>query len=164
MDRGTVRGDRMTPKTDRWLTVLLIVYALYYTFNMFVVIRQLAWVLRRGDVSYGGSLLVWDLCFATYITICLYCVLKQVWLGWSLLLVHAVVFTCMKLSLLFRVYAHHNFFLPVYFSQIVMLLLFAGAGVILLRPYVQATFAITDAIRNRTLLAAAFVGLATLFF
>lgn len=70
--------------------------------------------------------------FAAFITICMYCVLKQLWLGWSLLLVHAVVFICMKLSLL--------------------------------RPYVQATFKITDAIRSRSLLAAALVGIAAMLF
>jgi hypothetical protein len=149
--------------SETWLMLFILLYGIYYLYNIFVVIRQLAWLYKYGlspyGQSFGRSLLVSDLVLACYITLCLYYILRQLWLGWSLLLIHVAYIICMKFSILFHLYAHHELF----FERACMLtlptLIYVVFAVVLWRPFVITTFKIDAKIKSRTLLVAAFAGI-----
>jgi hypothetical protein len=151
--------DLQANPSETWLMVFILLYGIYYLYNIFVVISQLAWLYKHGSPSYGRSLLVSDLVFACYITLCLYYILRQLWLGWSLLLIHVAYILGMKFSILFHLYAHHELF----FERACMLtfptLIYVVFGALLWRPFVITTFKIDAKIKSRTLLVAAFAGI-----
>ena|GEM_PF-1778061 len=158
-------GERITPRTDRWLTVLLVLYGCYYTYTMFVIIRQMNWFFRIADRdSVPGWFTGSELILAVYITVCMYCLLKQLWLGWSLVMIHVVYFLCKKVSLLFHLYMHHDLFFRLVYSQLLSSLIYLGLGILLWRPYVLSTFAIGEKVKSRTMLAAALLGIAGMLF
>src|SRR5581483_10165203 len=76
-------GERLTSASERWFGVVLLLYSLCYLFNVFVTFRRIAWLYRCPDCPHTGAIVVPDLGFALYSTVCLYCILKQFWLGWS---------------------------------------------------------------------------------
>lgn len=158
-------GDRLTPGTDRWLTVLLVVYGCFYTYTMFVIIRQSVWFFRLANRDVvPGSFFAGNLIFAAYITVCLYCLLKQRWLGWSLVMVHVIYVLCKRVSILFHLFMHHNIFFELVVSHLLSSLIFIGLGILLWRPYVLTSFGIGEKIRSRTLLAAMLMGIAGMLF
>ena len=158
---GEIFGkDVLSNPAHRWLTLLLVLYGLFYTYYTYVVIVQLAWLYRCAYCPpFSRSLLVSDLTFLVYTTVCLYCILKQRWLGWSLILIHVAYFICAKFSFLFHAYVHHN----IYFEGICILALpaltYIAFGLILWRPALMAAFKIDEKIKSRTLLVAALMGI-----
>jgi hypothetical protein len=154
---GEIFGkDVLTNPSHRWFTILLVLYGLYYTYYTYAVISQLVWLSRCMQCPpYSSALLASNLVFESYITLCLYCILKQRWLGWSLILIHAAFFIGREFSFLFHAYVHHN----IYFERACILALpaltYIAFGLILWRPALLATFKIDQKIKSRTLLVAA---------
>lgn len=158
-------GDRLTPRTDRWLTLLLVVYGCFYSYTIFVIIRQLAWLYRCTTCdTVPGSFVLGNLALAVYTTLCLYCLLKQVWLGWSLVMIHVVFFLCKRAALLFHFYFHHDLYFELFFAHILSSLVYVGLVILLWRPYVMSTFSINEKVRSRTMLVAALAGIAGMLF
>ena len=157
---GELSGrDLPANPSERWLTVFLLLYVVYYCYSIFVVIRQLAWLYRCTNCPpFSGALLTDDLVFAGYISLCLYCILRQLWLGWSLLLIRVVYVICTKFSVLFHLYAHNELFFERAYVLTLPTLIYIVFGIILWRPYVLSTFKIDTKIKSRTLLVAALAG------
>jgi hypothetical protein len=155
------REQLMSP-SERWYAGLLLVYGIYYTYSIYVTIRHLIWMARSPYLVVTGSYIAWNWGFAIYLTISLYFVLKQRWLGWSMLMIHVAVFTCIKGAFLFRLEARHEFFFPVHYLWIVEMILYGGVAVLLWKPDVTATFKLTERIKGRTALASVVAGLVTL--
>jgi len=151
--------DLPVNSSETWLLVFILLYGIYYLYNIFVVINQLAWLYNHGSSTFGKALLVSDLVFACYITLCLYCILRQLWLGWSLLLIHVAFIVCSNFSILFHLYAHHELFFERACMLTFPILIYIVFGVILWRPFVIDAFKIDAKIKSRTLLVGAFVGI-----
>jgi hypothetical protein len=135
------RGDG-SASTPAWFKLLLVLYGIYYTVNIYSIIRYMARLHRCIDCLPNVSGIVWDLCSAVYITLCMYLLLKQKRLGWTLLFIQVVVSGCRLLSKLFYAYEHDwdlDLLIPYY---ILPLLFYGTIGVLLCRPSVRAFFSI----------------------
>ncbi len=140
--------DLSSDSSETWLMAFILLYSIYYLYNIFVVIRQIAWLYKHGSSSFGTALLISDLILASYITLCFYYILKQLWLGWSLLLILAVYIICKKFSILFHHYAHHELFFARAFMLTLPTLIYVMFGVILWRPFIITTFKIDAKIKS----------------
>jgi hypothetical protein len=155
--------ERLTSPSERWFVLVLLTYACYYAYTMFVIMRQLFWLFRIADRgSVPGWWLPWELFLAVYITVCMFCLLRQQWLGWSLVMIHVTYILCSKVSFLFHRYMHNDLFFGLVYSQVLQSLIYIALGILLWRPYVIATFQVTPRIKSRTMLVAAAIGLLTM--
>ena len=153
--------DVLTNPAHRWFTILLVLYGLFYTYNTYAVISQLVWLSRCMQCPpYSSALVASNLVFEAYTTICLYCILKQRWLGWSLILIHVAFFIGRKFSFLFHAYVHHNIFFEGICILALPALTYIAFGIVLWRPPMLVTFKIDEKIKSRTLLVAALAGIA----
>jgi len=152
--------DVPTNPSERWLTVFILLYGIYYLYSIFDVIRHLTWLSRCTVCPpFIGARVTDDLTFAGYISLCLYCILRQRWLGWSLLLIQVAYIICSKFSILFHLYAHNELFFERAWLLTLPALIYIVFAVIMWRPYVLTTFKINAKIKSRTLLVAAFAGI-----
>jgi hypothetical protein len=156
--------DKLSSPGERGFAVFLLCYCLFYVYMMYAFVSQLAWLSHCVYCPPSpGTLIAWNLGMGLYMTVCLYCILRQVWLGWSLMFIHLIYSFSMNMARLFRFYAHHffphNAFSVVVFPAVVV----AGLSIFLWRPHMLATFKINATTRNRTLLAAAFLGIVAMF-
>ena len=157
-------GERLTPRTDRWLTILLVAYGCFYFYTIYITIRELVFLYRCTSCGPVQWIVAGILVDAAVATLCLYYLLKQRWLGWSLVMVNVVFFLCRKMALLFHLYFHHDLYFELFFAQLLSSLIYIALSILLWRPYVMSTFGINEKIRSRTMLAAALVGIATMLF
>jgi len=155
--------NRFGSPEERWYGGFLICFCLFYVYQMYRLISELSWL---SDCKYCppkyGTLIAMDLFFVAYATVCLYFILRQAWLGWSLLVVYLVHNLARAAGRLYFFFAHHRFPLFLYSLYVIPAIIFIGLGLFLWQPQVMGTFKVKAAIRNRTLLVAAFAGLAGL--
>ena len=133
------RGDS-SEATPVWFMVLLVLYGLYFIVNMYAFIRLLFAFHRCIDCALDIRVIGWSILFEVYVTVCFYLLLKQKFLGWTLLFIQVVFQGCQLLLRIFYAYAHHldlALLLPYY---IVPLLLYGATGILLCRPAVLAFF------------------------
>ncbi len=156
-------NEKLTSPSDRWFLALLVLYGCYYTYHMYITIKQDVWLFQCKECSFLPDALAWDLGYATYITLCLYFLLKQKWPVWSLLLIHTAMYTCFHLSVLLHAYTHHQFYLFRFYYHIIQLFVYAAFAVILWRPYVLTSFNINAKIKSRTLLVAVVAAIGIVF-
>jgi hypothetical protein len=116
------------------------------------------WYFRCRDCQYPGSQVAYDLWFIGYITICLYLLLQQKRLGWSLLLIQVIALNGIKVAMVYRFYAHHIFYSRMITMHVIPFLANAAVAVFLLRPFVMEFFRIDNKLKDRTLLFAVIVG------
>lgn len=142
-----------------WYTLLLVLYGVYYIFNIYSVTRYLVYLHRCKTCMPDNAGIGWNLSLAIFNTLCFYHVLKQRSLGWAMLLIQTIVLACVKVSWLFHYYEHRVFlssFLPWY---VLPFLLYVVFGFFLLRPSVIAFFGITGPIKDKALLIGVSVGI-----
>jgi hypothetical protein len=135
------RGDG-SASSPPWFKLLLVVYGIFYTVNIYSVIRYMVWLHRCIACLPNVSGIVWDLCYAAYITLCIYLLLKQKRLGWTLLFMQVVIQGCRLLLRIFYAYEHDldlGLLFPYY---ILPLSIYGTIGILLCRPAVLAFFGI----------------------
>jgi hypothetical protein len=142
-----------------WYTALLVLYGVYYIFNIYSVTKYLVYLHRCVACKPDMAGVWWNLGLAIFITVCFYFVLKQRSLGWAMLLIQTIVLGCMKVSLLFSFYEHHVFFSSLLPFYVLPVLLYAAVGFFLRRPAVIAFFGINGLIKDRALLIGVAVGI-----
>jgi hypothetical protein len=152
------RGDG-SASSPPWFQLLLVCYGIYYTVNIYSIIRYMVWLHRCIDCVAAVGAIVWDICFAAYLTLCIYLLLKQKRLGWALLFVQAVALGCGKLPKVFNSYEHHLDLTLLFPYQVLPLLIYCGIGVLLCRPAVLGFFDIPDEVKKRVWLVGTTAGI-----
>ena len=142
-----------------WYTLLLVLYGIYYIFNIYSVTRYLVYLHRCETCLPDKAGIGWNLSLASFITICFYLVLKQKSVGWAMLVIQTIVLSCAKVSLLFFIYEHHVFFPNLLASYVLPVLLYVAFGFFLWRPSVMGFFGITGPIKDKALLIGVSVGI-----
>ena len=153
------RSGRPAGRAERWYTAFLLFYGLYFVYTMSVSISRLVWQAHCTDcVSSPVSFLAWNLGFAIYVTVTLYYILRQAWLGWSLVVIQLVFLVCRILGGIMHFLARH--YVPQFSPSLyVLVVVYIGLGIIIWQPHMRSTFKINAATQSRTLLVAAFIGL-----
>jgi hypothetical protein len=150
--------DRFKGPTERWFAVLVLVYGIYYVYNLYDSVQLVVFYNRCEECREMKPTVLWSEGFFFYSTFSLYLILKQKPLGWSLLCIQAIAVNCIKLSNCFHYYMHHiyailltTYTIPLVVNGILLLFLF--------RPPILELFRIDWKIRDRTLLVALGLGL-----
>lgn len=152
--------DLNSDPSVKWLIAFIILYALFYAYNIFIIFRQIAWVIRCIDCPpYAHSLMTFDLIFACYTTISFYFILKQKWIGWTLLLIHVFFIISMNLGILLRFYLHRELFVQRIWYHTFPMLIYIAFGVFLYRPSIRSTYKINENILAKSMAAAGAVGI-----
>jgi len=153
------RSDGPVVYSPPWFKLLLVLYGIYYTVNLYSVIRYMVFLHRCIDCMPNVSGIVWDVCFAVYITACIYLLLKQKRLGWAQLFIQAIALGCGKLSRLVYSYEHHLDLYLLIPYLVLPLLFYGGFGYLLCRPAILGFFHITDEFKKRVWLIATTAGI-----
>ncbi|HXB09065.1 MAG TPA: hypothetical protein VNW04_18190 [Puia sp.] len=145
-----------------WAGAFLLFYCLYYIYTIYVIISQLVWLANCTNCHPSpGSYLAFNLGLAVYITVSLYCIFRQLWLGWSLVLIQLVYMLSRTIAGFIHFYARH-YFPHVGFTIYILTVLYIGLGIVLWQPHMKATFKVNAATQTRTLLVAAFFAVVAL--
>lgn len=157
--------EKLTNASDVWFTVFLVLYGLYYVYIMYVTITELAWLTHcEYCPDSPGRVVAWDVGIAVYFTVSLYGVLKQVWLGWSLVMIQVVYYLCLNFSRLFHFYMHNIYPYRLFPAVIFPVVVYAALGFILWKKYVIATFDVTTKVKSRTMLVGVVLGVVGMMF
>ena len=152
------RGERSAPSPP-WFKLLLICYGIYYVVNIYSIVRYMVWLRRCIDCLPDTGGIVWDTCFAAYITLCIYLLLKQKRIGWALLFVQTVALGCGKLSKVFNSFEHHLDLTLLFPYLVLPLLIYCAIGALLCRPAILGFFSITDEFKKRVWLIGTTAGI-----
>jgi len=158
-----LRVDRSKEPAEKWFGLFIALYSLFYVYDLYVCMQTIVFYSRCKICTEWRYPVFWDAGIAIYSTICLYLVLKQKQLGWSLLCIQAIAMDCGRLLYFYRLYEHH----PYISDPIVLVIPFLAYAVLLLflfRPYLLQVFRIDRKTRNRVLLIAAGLALVKMLF
>lgn len=158
-----LRVDRSKEPAEKWFGLFILFYSLYYVYDLYACTETIVFYSRCTSCTEWRYPVFWDAGIAIYSTICLFLVLKQKQLGWSLLCIQAIVMGCGRLSLFYRFYQHHYYI----YNEITLLIPFLAYTIFLLflfRPYMLQVFRIDRKIRDRVLLIAAGLALVKVLF
>ncbi|HEX3934557.1 MAG TPA: hypothetical protein VHW43_07740 [Puia sp.] len=135
-------------------------YALYYVYNIYWVIANLAYFARCEVCRDTGSTVATISGRGIYLTVTLFFLLKQKPLGWALFFVQAVVLNFIKFSLFYRLYARHAYLPPLLSYYVLPFLAYTGVIIFLLRPFALEFFSVSPRFRNIMVLVAIGLGIA----
>jgi glycosyltransferase involved in cell wall biosynthesis len=158
-----LRVDRSKEPAEKWFGFFILLYSLYYVYDLYVCTQTVVFYFRCKICTEWRTPVFWDAGISIYSTICLYLVLKQKRLGWSMLCIQAIVMGCGRLLLFYRYY-HHHFYIFDEITLLIPLLAYAVFLLFLFRPYILQVFRIDRKIRDRVLLIAAGLALVKVLF
>jgi hypothetical protein len=158
-----LRVDRSKEPAEKWFALFIMLYSLHYVYNLYHCTESIAYFVRCESCRGWKPLIIWDVGVSIYSTICIYLVLKQKRLGWSLLCIQAVIEICSRLLSFYRSYERHL----IIFDWTVVILPFMAYTALLLflfRPYLLQVFRIDGKFRDRILLIAGVMALLKVMF
>jgi hypothetical protein len=158
-----LRVDRSKEPAEKWFGLFIVLYSLYYVYELFVCTRTIVFYSRCEICTEWRTPVFWEAGTGIYSTICLFFVLKQKQLGWSLLCIQMTVMGCGRLLLFYGLFEHHAYFSnPI--TLVLPLLVFTLLLLFLFRPYILQVFRVDKKTRNRVVLIAAGLALVRVLF
>jgi len=158
-----LRLDRSQEPAEKWFGLFIVLYSLYYVYNLFQSMQMIVYFVRCESCRLGAEMIIVEAAVSIYSTICLFLVLKQKRLGWSLLCIQAVVQICTRLLFFYHSYEHHTVILA-WTPLILNFAAYTALLVFLFRPYILQVFRIDAKIRDRVLLIALALALVKALF
>jgi hypothetical protein len=147
------------PRSRPWIYLFLLSYALYYVYNIYLVVATLAYFARCEACSHTGFAIFALVVESVYLTATLFFLLKQKPLGWALLFIQAVVLNCIKFSMFYKLYARHAYLPSLLTFYVLPFLVYVAVVIFLWRPFVLEFFRVRPKFRDIAALVAIGLGI-----